>query len=133
MVRNVTPRRGARVAKEGFARMDENELDAMGKMAWLDLIEKSNRTSPEEYPHMALISEEELGFYIRDAIASLRRQRDMLKEALTPIVAVLNNYGHELDEVEAGRMPEFHEVFVRLELIYAAANALASLDQEPQQ
>lgn len=51
-----------------------DNLDAMEKMAWIDLVGKSNRTSPEEAPQMALISEEELGGYIRDAIATLRQQ-----------------------------------------------------------
>ena len=33
---------------------------------WHDLVEKDDRTSPEEYPDMALITYEEFRFYLRE-------------------------------------------------------------------
>ena len=36
--------------------------------AWIELVEKTDRTSPPEYPDMALITKDELGAALRIAI-----------------------------------------------------------------
>jgi len=43
---------------------------ALVEAAWLDLCEKDDRTSPEDYPDMCLITREELADYIAVALAS---------------------------------------------------------------
>jgi hypothetical protein len=42
---------------------------------WLDILEKDDRTSPEEYPDMALITEEEFAGSIRYARAALNARQ----------------------------------------------------------
>lgn len=42
---------------------------------WLDILEKDDRTSPEEYPDMALITEEEFAGSIRYALAALNARQ----------------------------------------------------------
>lgn len=45
--------------------------------AWQDLVDKDDRTSPEEYPDMALITREELADYMRAATPSGRAQGEV--------------------------------------------------------
>ena len=42
----------------------------MPEEAWQDLVERSDRTSPAEYPDMALITSEELEYYMRASAVS---------------------------------------------------------------
>lgn len=42
-------------------------IDRLIDKAWLDLSEKDDRTSPEEYPDMCLISREELSYILASA------------------------------------------------------------------
>lgn len=44
-------------------------LEAVIQGFWLDLQEKDDRTSPEEYPDMCLITRDELAAFVRYAIA----------------------------------------------------------------
>jgi len=56
--------------------------------AWQDLIEKDDRTSPEEYPDMALITRGDLAGYMSDAVApeqpAQASEVERLREALEP-------------------------------------------------
>jgi chromosome segregation ATPase len=98
-----------------------DELDALEKRAWLDLVEKPDRTSPADYPNMALITEEELGGYIRDALASLRRQlaekETILRECVEDRDAIA-----EHRNVLHGELAEAHDWSRNLEI---RANELA--------
>lgn len=56
-----------------------NEAEQLTEKAWQELLEKDDRSSPTEYPEMALISFEELRGYILDAAsfrARLLKERD---------------------------------------------------------
>lgn len=62
---------------------------------WQDLVEKDDRTSPEEYPEMALISFDELAGYIAEAQSGLLAAL----KALVPA---------DFDEHPGDFMPEWH-------------------------
>lgn len=51
--------------------------------AWMDLVEKTDRTSPAEYPEMVLITFEELRDYMREFAD---REIERLREALAGLV-----------------------------------------------
>lgn len=53
------------------AEIPRSTFDEVVNQAWSDLVEKDDRTSPEEYPDMALISEAELREF-------MQRVKDML-------------------------------------------------------
>jgi len=56
--------------------------------AWQDLVEKDDRTSPEEYPEMALITREELADYMRAALSPASTDIGALREALEPFALI---------------------------------------------
>jgi hypothetical protein len=44
------------------------DTEVMVQAAWQDLLDKDDRTSPEEYPEMALITFEELLAIVRETV-----------------------------------------------------------------
>lgn len=58
--------------------MPSDEHDNLVAECWQDLVEKTDRTSPGEYPEMALITREELADYMN---ATLLAQRDAADRA----------------------------------------------------
>jgi hypothetical protein len=155
MARNVTPRRGARVAKEGFARMDKNELDALEKRARSDgmlfvsaclgkararmahgtvnlvvpdillcALPEINVPLSEIMSNITELYEEETDT-LRDQLAAAIRQRDTLKEAVIRLKRAWTN--------DMRQQGFDDEDFLCWPSIKFANEALASLDQEPQQ
>ncbi len=56
--------------------MSDNEMLKLAQEAWSDLVEKDDRTSPEDYPDMALITEDELREFMERAFALRATARD---------------------------------------------------------
>lgn len=75
--------------------------------AWLNLIEKDDRTSPEEYPDMALITRQELAEYMASASAGKVEPVAWIKSALDTLAAYETDYGEALpDDHELGRIDD---------------------------
>lgn len=62
--------------------MAEVKLEPCILAAWQELIERDDRTSPEEYPEMALITRDELAEFMRRAIPPHDALVKALREAI---------------------------------------------------
>jgi hypothetical protein len=64
---------------------EPSEVEQVAREAWQELVERDDRTSPAEYPEMALITQDELAEFIAEAVALEARERviavTMMREA----------------------------------------------------
>lgn len=81
--------------------------DAVIQGLWLDILEKDDRTSPEEYPDMALITEDEFAGSIRYALAALSAPQGEVERGTLPrldegliIAAMRGHYGSKADSID---------------------------------
>ena len=61
--------------------MTTPDIDAAAREMWRDLCEKDDRTSPEEYPDMALITEDEVVCIYKSALSTLAESEAFVEAA----------------------------------------------------
>jgi hypothetical protein len=109
--------------------LSDTALEAIVADCWQDLLDKDDRTSPVEYPEMALITHDELADYINSAARAAweASPAKSLIEALEVMIEAVENGGIDsptMDgEPEVGIPPfKWHE-----EWLFYARLALSSL------
>ncbi len=85
-----------RLTAQNAALMAERDAGLSPDEAWQDLVDKSDRTSPEEYPDMALITFDELADYMRSSSTDTIAFNRGLEEA-AKVIETLNFMGGNLD------------------------------------
>jgi hypothetical protein len=79
------------------------DYEKLASDAWQELIEKDDRTSPPEYPNMALVTLPELRWFLRDAIATITRDLAEQREWHKHFASLAGEWEANTKEAEADR------------------------------
>lgn len=86
-LRNAAPALIAMAKKLG----QHEIVESVAEQAWQDLIEEDDRTSPAEYPDMALIRQGELAFYMALAANMAELERDKFRAMAVRLAKAMND------------------------------------------
>lgn len=105
---------------------DEATVERIKGDLWRDLCEKDDRTSPEEYPDMALVSEDELYALFDQFLAALAPSAPQAREAVIEECAQIIEALIAAQKTDMTLAAQINRPPATLDLALAAIRALAS-------